>query len=301
MNTDEVSRRARALAGLIEPLAGQVYFSPECHSRYEALGFGGSPGNFSGVAMPDGPAYFCSRGSLLGQVPGQVVAAAFGVFNPAVVVPAVDRGWGHTTAEKIEEARTEGAIDQLTRILGEHPDGLDRVAEVLERGVAPLRPEGKPLFAGLLAQSEPESLIGAAWRRADRLREYRGDAHVAAWTGAGFDAVEIGLLTELFWGLPMKTYVRTRAWSDDDLDGGIERLTRRGLIADGGFTTRGREQREAVESATDRQCTPIVDSLGERFEELVDLLTRIASAIRAASGYPSSGPHDLADAAQGRR
>ena len=27
-----------------------------------------------------------------GQVPGEVVTAAFGVFNPAIVIPAVDRG-----------------------------------------------------------------------------------------------------------------------------------------------------------------------------------------------------------------
>jgi hypothetical protein len=29
------------------------------------------------------------------------------------------------------------------------------------------------------------------------LREYRGDAHTAAWTSSGFDATEIGLMTEL--------------------------------------------------------------------------------------------------------
>ena len=42
------------------------------------------PGRSSAdVAMPDGPAYFTSRGSLLGQVEPHVVAAAFGVFKPA--------------------------------------------------------------------------------------------------------------------------------------------------------------------------------------------------------------------------
>ena len=42
--TDEVREGARLLARLIEPLVGQVYFSPECHARYAALGFNGSPG-----------------------------------------------------------------------------------------------------------------------------------------------------------------------------------------------------------------------------------------------------------------
>jgi hypothetical protein len=76
------------------------------------------------VALPDGPAYFCSRGSVLGQVPGEVVSAAFGVFNPAVVVPAVAHGWTLTDAATIERARTDGAVGQLRRILGDKPEGL---------------------------------------------------------------------------------------------------------------------------------------------------------------------------------
>src|SRR5207237_1383939 len=154
-------------------------------------------------------------------------------------------------------------VAQLTRILGPGPDGLQRATELLERACAPLRPEGKPLYAGLLAQGLPGDRLGDAWRLADRLREYRGDAHTAAWTAAGFDATEIGRLSELFWGLPMRTYVRTRAWSDDDLDAAEARLAARGLVSDGAFTADGRAQREAVEQATDRQCQPVLDALGD--------------------------------------
>src|SRR6188508_3286356 len=135
---------SRSLAAALEPVAGQVYFSPECHAGYEQLGFGASPADLSGVAMPDGPAYFCSRGSVLGQVPGEVVAAAFGVFNPAIVVPLVAFGWTLVTAEQIGAARTAGAVDQLARILGAQPDGLARVTELLQRANDRLRPEGRP-------------------------------------------------------------------------------------------------------------------------------------------------------------
>ncbi len=52
--TDEVRDGARLIARLIEPLTGQVYFSPECHARYAALGFNGSARWTSGgVALPD--------------------------------------------------------------------------------------------------------------------------------------------------------------------------------------------------------------------------------------------------------
>ena len=91
---------ARQLAGALEPFAGQVYFAQECHDRYERLGF-------------DGVAYFTSRDSVMGQVPGEVLASAFGVFNPVAVVPAVTQGWTITDAATICAARTEGAVAQL--------------------------------------------------------------------------------------------------------------------------------------------------------------------------------------------
>lgn len=285
----------RTLAAALEPFAGQVYFSPECHAAYEQLGFGASSGVFNGVAMPDGPAYFCSRGSVMGQVPGELIAAAFAVFNPAVVVPAVTMGWTKTDAPTICAARTEGAVGQLRRILGDEPDGLDRAVELLSVATSDLRPEGRPLYAGLRSLGLPGEPLADAWRMADMLREYRGDAHTAAWTSAGFDATEIGLLSELYWGLPMRTYVRSRAWSNDDLDAAEQRLVERGLVAGGAFTEEGRAAREAVEEATDRQCLPIVDALGEEgVAELVSILQPWGAAIREAGGYPAAGPHDLA-------
>jgi hypothetical protein len=291
---DELSRRARALAGALEPVAGQVYFSPECHEGYAALGFSPSPGNFADVAAPDGAAYFCSRGSVMGQVPGEVVSAAFAVFNPAVVVPLVSYGWTLTDAATICEARTAGAVGQLARILGAEPDGLAQANDLLARAVEHLRPEGRPLYAGLASRGLPGEPLADAWRRADMLREYRGDAHACAWTTAGLDATEIGLLTELYWGLPLRTYIRTRSWSDDELDAAEARLVERGLVADGGFTPEGRAEREAVERATDRQCRAIVEALGDDLDDLLGVLLPWGEAIRAAHGYPASGPHDLA-------
>jgi hypothetical protein len=286
---------ARLLAGALEPFTGQVYFSPECHANYQALGFAPSPGAIGeGVAIPDGPAYFASRGSVMGQVPGEVVASAFGVFNPAVVVPAVTYAWTLTDAATICQARTDGAVGQLRRLLGESPDGIERGVELLHKATDGLRPEGKPLFAGLVAQGLPGDPLGDAWRLADQLREYRGDVHINVWTAAGFDATEIGMLTELYWGLPMRSYVRSRAWSNEELDAAEERLVARGLVADGDFTDAGRAAREAVETGTDDACAPIVQNLGGDVDELVSLLSGWSKAVQAGNGYPGSGPHELA-------
>ncbi len=285
--------RCRALAGALEPVAAQVYFAPECHEAYAKLGFGASPITISGTAMPDGPAYFCSRGSVMGQVAGEVVAAAFAVFNPEVVVPAVRHGWSLTDAATICAARTDGARAQLTRILGPEPEGLDRALELLRQANEGLRPEGRPLFAGLLSCGLPGDRLGDVWRLADRLREYRGDGHTAAWTTAGLDAVEIGLLTELFWGLALRTYVRTRGWSDEDLAAAEQRLEDRGWISGGSFTDEGRRQREEIEWVTDRSYRAVMEALGDDLDELVGILLPWGKAIRQEGGYPA-GPQDLA-------
>jgi hypothetical protein len=255
----------------------------------------------NGVALPDGPAYFTSRGSILGQVDGQVVAATFGVFNPDAVVPSVALGWTLTDATTINQARTEGAVAQLRRLLGDEPEGLARANELLTRAVEPLRPEGRSLFAGLRALGVPDDPLGAMWRRADQLREFRGDSHIAAWIGAGLDATEIGLLTELYWGLPLRSYSRTRAWTDDQFDAATARLEARQLIADGAFTPAGRDVREGIEEETDAQMQPVLDALGDDLEELVQILQPWGATVRQGKGYPASGPHELAEAAAAAR
>jgi hypothetical protein len=287
--TPELRAAARTLRDRIEPLVGQVYFSPEAHGAYEALGFGPSSMTVAGVAMPDPAAYVTSRGSLLGQVPGEVVAAAFAVFNPAFIAPGVARGWTLTDADTIYAARLAGAVAQLRRVLGEAPEGLDRAVELLRRATEPLEPAGKPLFAGLTARPWPGDAWGDLFHAGDRLREFRGDAHTAAWTAAGLDAVEIGLLTEHFWGLPARTYIRSRAWSDDQLDAGEARLRARGWLDGGGaLTGAGRAAREEIEAATDAPMAPAIAVLGADRDELFARLEPWGAAVVAAGGYPAA-------------
>src|SRR6476620_6877372 len=175
MNDETFRRRARTLAATLEPVVGQVYFSPECHGAYEKLGFAPSPGSFgNGVAAPDGPAYFTSRGSLMGQVAPHVVAAAFGVFKPEIVAPSVAYGWTLTDAPTIFSARRAGAVAQLERVCGEADASGKRVAELLERAVEPLAEPGRPLFAGLRSQwDDPHDTWTRLFHLGDMLRECR--------------------------------------------------------------------------------------------------------------------------------
>ena len=123
MATD-VQEKTRRLRNAVEPVAAGVYFAPEAHQAYMALGFGDSPVSQDGVARPELKSYFTSRGACMGQVPGEVVAAAFGCFNPKAVVPAVAAGWQITSREAILRAREQGAAAMLARVLGDQPEGL---------------------------------------------------------------------------------------------------------------------------------------------------------------------------------
>lgn len=299
--SEAVRTASRALSGALEPVIGQVYFSPECHANYTALGFAPSARVMNGVALPDGPAYFTSRGSLLGQVSGPLVASAFGVFNPDAVVASIAFGWTKTDAATIRAARHDGAVAQLRRLLGREPDGTALVASALARAVEACRPEGRPLFAGTISVPAPPDALGRVFAYGDALREFRGDSHTAAWISAGFDAVEIGLLTERYWGLPFKSYVRTRAWSDQQLDEGLERLRVAGLVDETEVTASGRETRERIEQATDDQTTPFMRALGDdAVATVTSILASWAAVVRSGHGYPSNGPQELAARAASR-
>jgi hypothetical protein len=53
MRTTEFRERARRLRNAVEPVAAGVYFAPEAHAAYAALGFEPSPVAQGGVARPE--------------------------------------------------------------------------------------------------------------------------------------------------------------------------------------------------------------------------------------------------------
>ena len=299
MATD-FQEKARRLRNAVEPVAAGVYFAPEAHQAYEALGFDGSPVTQDGVARPELKSYFTSRSACMGQVPGEVVAAAFGCFNPKVVVPAVGAGWQVTSRAAILAARERGATEMLGRVLGEEPEGLGRVSSLLRRAADAAAWAGRPIYGGLRSLGFPGHPLSEMWRAADLLREHRGDSHVIAWAVGGADAVEILLLTEQWWGLPARSYTPTRGWTGADMDAGFGRLQRRGLMTGEQLTDAGRAFREEVEVRTDELERPLLDALGDDLDELLKHLDAWAEAIIAAGCYPKringvyntgGGPH----------
>jgi hypothetical protein len=277
---DRVRKVSRRLRDLIEPLAANVYFAPECQEEYKALGLSWIP------------SYFRSRSVCMGDVSGDVVVSTFGVFNPAIVLPAIEEARTKASVDDVLAAREKGATASLTRILEGVPDGVDRATEILRHGGDAASTEGHSIYGGLKSLGFPGNPIGDLWRAADLLREHRGDSHVIAWVAHGVDPIEITLLTELWWRMPLNTYVGTRGWTPDEISAAIERLQDRKLIDDGQFTPEGEELRASIEESTDRQERAVVEALGDDADELFALLDPWATAVVASGGYPAD-PRNL--------
>ena len=139
----------------------------------------------------------------------------------------------------------------------------------------------------------PDDPLTALWRRGDMLREYRGDSHIAAWVSAGVDATEIGLLTELYWGLPLRSYARTTG-----LDGRSSSTPRPSASSPVACSPTAPSRRPGASCgrASSRKptcrCAPAIDALGDDIDELIAILAPWGVAIRDAKGYPPT--HDPA-------
>jgi hypothetical protein len=277
MAEDRIRRLSRRLRDLVEPLAANVYFAPEAQAAYAELD----------LNYPAG--YFSSRGACMGQVPGEVIAAAFGVFYPPMVVGFVDDAWSKTDAATVLDARQRGATASLERILGgPKPDGIDRATELLRRLADACTNAGRPLYSGLSSLGWPGDPMGDLWRAADLVREHRGDGHVGAWVSHGMNAMEVLLLTEAWWGIGLNTYMRTRAGPADQVDATIDDLRSRGLLDGEKLTPAGEEYRGAVEAATDRGEAPLIAALSDdEFDELFAILKPWSKAIIDSGGYPT--------------
>lgn len=260
---------ARNLAFRLEPFHAFIYFAPEAAAAYADLGLDGQDG------------YFASRAAAMGPVGAEVVIATFFNFKPELVHRALPAAWSTTTPAAVLAARFHAADLALRRMLGDdidHPDlavaaGLARKAA--EAGDA----SGRPIFAAHAALPWPEPAHLQLFHAVTLLREHRGDAHVAALTLEGYDAVE-ALVTHLASGeiaLPPSLLQATRGWTDEEWEAGQERLRLKGHLDEAGgltLTTAGKESRARVEDRTDAASLSTWEALSA--DEVTELRTRSA-------------------------
>jgi hypothetical protein len=249
---------ARKTWRTLEPVHGLIYFAPEAGAAYEALGLPPAMGG-----------YFASRAAAMGPVPAEVVIATFFNFHPGFVRETIPSAWSIASPADILAARLGAAETALRARLGDEVASSPEVEEaaVLARRAAEAaceHPEGRPLFAAHAALAWPEDPLLVLWHAQTLLREFRGDAHIAAMTAEGVGGVEALILHAATGEVPAATLRSSRRWPRDEWSVGEERLRSRGwLDADGGLTDAGRAHRQGVEDVTDARSTVAYEAIGE--------------------------------------
>jgi hypothetical protein len=131
----------------------------------------------------------------LGDVDGNVVAAAFGFFEPASVAARWEQGvavaGAREAARRYNEAAAAWGRDRLTDV-----EGVGRLAELGERVIAAADAAGLPLFAGWRAEPRVDDHAGHAGQVIHVLREWRGGNHLVATIAVGLTPLEAVLTSD---------------------------------------------------------------------------------------------------------
>jgi hypothetical protein len=242
----------------LEPYHGMIYFAPEAAAAYEELGLTGRAG------------YFASRSAALGAVPAPVVVATFYNFNPVLVGESITTAWSTTDPAAVLTARYAAADLALRGVLGDaigSPE-MRRAAGLLRAAAETVTGDvtGRPLFAAHSALPWPAEPHLVLWHAQTLLREYRGDAHVAALLTAGLSGIEALITHAASGAVPAETLRTSRAWSEGDWNGAITALRERNWLTDDPapvFTPTGAARRAEIEKATDENSVTPYAHIGE--------------------------------------
>ncbi len=275
--TDVTPAVAREAWRLAEPLHAMIYFAPEVPERFAALG------------VPSGADYFVSRGAALGAVgPGPVVATFYN-FHPGPVARALPAAWEIVTPAAAVAARLDAAGAALTRGLGDavHSPEVAEAAELARRAAesAGAYAAGRPLFAAYAELDWPDAPHLVLWHAQTLLREFRGDAHVAALLVAGVSGLQ-SIILHAASGKADATFLRTsRGWTRQQWADEQEVLRQRGLLAGEELSDEGRTLREGLEADTDRLAVPAYRVLGTEGTTRLAELTRPLSRTLVKAGF----------------
>lgn len=266
---------ARRLRDAVEPLAMHPVWCRPTNEALAVLGF-----RFL-------PAYVWGRAAALGLPEPGVVAAAFAVFEPAMIAGLYAEGRAVCDREQLLRIRSDATSGSLRTVLGDDCEAaVGRVADQLVAAVAAQPVAGRPLFAGVVAQPWPQDAFGRLWRACEAVREHRGDSHVAACVGAGLDPVAMNVLTELWLDQPAGPYTATRGWSAEQIAAAVDGLQARGWVAAGSLTDAGRALRTQIEENTDAAQYGILAALGDDVESIIEQTTAWSARCIEAKAFP---------------
>ena len=273
---------ARKAKNALEAAHAMIYFCPEAAERFADLGL--EKGRMS---------YFAGRAAPMGAVGPGVVAATFYNFNPEAVAAEIPRAWSIASPADVIAARFDAAGAALRRMLGDEVTGSEQVAEaarLAREAASACAPDGKPLYAAHADLEWPEPAHVQLWHAISLLREFRGDAHIAALQDGGLSGLEAVVLQVLSGeGLNEQFSKASRGWSDQQWEDAREGLRARGLVDGGGVSEKGAALREEIERATDAMSMAPWEHLGAaELERLTGTGAELSRSLLKAGAFPAS-------------
>lgn len=172
MSSEELVARA---CPIINDMGWAYYFAPETVAKGKELG------------LDVFQFYFLGRGGVLGDVEPEVVASAFGYFNPSLVASMWNAGKQVMAPRDAARAHFECCAQVGRDRLG-GLDGLDEFCAAAAAVNDAADPVGLALYAGFRAEPLVDDAAGRALQLTAVLRELRGSAHLLAVRASGLDA-----------------------------------------------------------------------------------------------------------------
>jgi len=290
----------RSITKRLDTLHSASYFAPTMTTALESAG------------VPVEAHYLAQRSAPLGAPSAELVVATFFNYAPAYVAAHVPACWETVRPADVTTARIAGVEAMSERILasdaaaasGTDRAGLDELATtILER----LRPvldaqslSGRPLYAAHVpaladARAQDPGLQSAIdlWAAITLLREYRGDAHIAALVTVGLSGLEAIVLDSAsgrsFYPWSMR---KTRGWSEEDWRRTADALAARGLLTGSGddahLTDAGAALKEDAETRTDAAVAAAWDVLDDdALAGLADDAKAVAKLVLGSGILPS--------------
>ncbi|MEW1676063.1 hypothetical protein AB0O47_22915 [Streptomyces noursei] len=278
------AQRARSLWLMTEPLHAVCYFDDDCRALGKSLGL-------RGFWM----GYFAARTAPLGAVEPAAATAVLGVFAPGMVARALPAAWSTVSPAHVLDERAARAARALRTIA---PD-LDRSATALLprlQALVDAAPDtGRPLFAANRALCDHADPVERLWQLATTLREFRGEAHLAALADRELDGCEALVLTAATGRVPEGTMREDRGWTEGEWAAAADRLHGRNLLdAHGNATAQGQDERTRIEAETDRLAARLLRPLSPAdTDHLLELLHPVVRRILAADVLPFPNPIGL--------
>ncbi|MEV5977606.1 hypothetical protein [Streptomyces sp. NPDC052114] len=276
--------RSRTLWLRTEPLHAVTYFEERCRGLGRAVGL-------KGFWM----GYFAARTAPMGRVGPGVAAAALGVFAPGMVARALPSAWEYASPARVVEERARLSASALRRLV---PDVEALAAEAnvpLAAVVADAPALARPLFAANRDLADRTDPVERLWQLATCVREFRGDAHVAALADHGLDAREALVLAAATGRVDPGGIRQDRGWTEEEWAAAVDRLCGRGLLDTAGhITDLGVTERELIEDDTDRLASRLLHPLTTaETDTLLTTLKPAARSILASDVLPFPNPMGL--------